>query len=376
MTSFVLRKPSIALAGGCLALVLLATSCATKAEKTDVPAKAENTDISALLKTAASGSGQERTTAIDHLGDQQASAAIVVPALHKLLEDKDPLVRWHSARSLGDFGEQAKEAVPDLQKQLKHEDPIVAYHAAVALGKIGDKSDATVDALVTAVTHPDKRVARAAIAALRNLKPGPARVSAALEKALEADDDAVVMYAIDAIVEHGKEAAPLLNAMLKHPRTAYIAAAAIEQIGPDAKDTVPALVDLLSETKHSQMQIQTLLALGRIGPDAKPAAPQIITLMESTQDATVPVAAAFALGAIGATDADPNLRAALTKDNAFLQMVSAWALAKLHPEDAALKQQALDKLTAGSKSDDEAIRSAAEKGLKSLAPPEKPAATP
>ena len=58
--------------------------------------------------------------------------------------------------------------------------------------------------------------------------------------------------------------------------------------------------------------------------------------------------------------------AAAKEDNQFLSMVAAWSLAKLHPDDADLKKQAVDKLNAGLKSDDEAIRQAADKGLKAL----------
>jgi HEAT repeat protein len=361
-------------------MLLVSASCATRE-------KDQATDVAAQLKTATTASGQDQYKAIDHLGDDPESAATVVPALEKLLDDKDPQVRWRAERALGDFGDKAKEAVPELQKELTNDgandgankgaddDAVVDYHAAIALGKIGDKSEATVDALVTAATNPDKRVARAAIAALRRLKPGPQKVGVALEKALEDDDSAVVMFAIDAIVEHGKEASPLLIELLKRPRTSFVACAAIEQIGPDAKDTVPALVELLKESKHSQLEIQALLALGKIGAAAEPAVPTVIAVAEKSQDATVPVAAVYALGSIGTKDkaADAHLRAALAKDNAFLQMVAAWALAKTHPDDASLKQQALDKLSAGAKSDDEAIRSAAAKGLASLAPPDKPA---
>jgi HEAT repeat protein len=85
----------------------------------------------------------------------------------------------------------------------------------------------------------------------------------------------------------------------------------------------------------------------------------------------VPVAAAYALGSIGAKDADAALRAAMTKDNEFLQMVAAWAVAKLNPDDPATIKTAVEKLVQGLKSDNPSIRSAAAKGLQSLkAPPE------
>jgi HEAT repeat protein len=145
-----------------------------------------------------------------------------------------------------------------------------------------------------------------------------------------------------------------------------VACAAIEQIGPDAAGTVPALVDLLGDTKHSHLLIQTLLALASIGPEAKPASAHIIPLLEHSTDATVPVAAAYALGSIGAADADKALKKAATSSNSFLQMVATWSLAKIHPEDVQLKQQAMQKLETGIKSKDPAVQAAAENGIKLL----------
>jgi HEAT repeat protein len=188
----------------------------------------------------------------------------------------------------------------------------------------------------------------------------------ALKIALSSDDEAVAARALEAIIELGPQAVPFLKEAIQDPETVYLACAAIQQIGPEAADTTPLLIELLGETKHSQLQIQALLALAHIGPAAKAGAPAAMKMLEHSTDTTVPVAAAFALGSIGATDADDALRAALTKPNPFLQMVAAWSLAKIHPDDATLKQQAMDKLNAGLKSDDPAIRGAAEKGLKLL----------
>ena len=333
------------------------------------PCLAQKADPAATLKIAVGGTGQERYVAIDDLGERHESATTVVPALQKLLADEEPQVRWRSARALGDYESQAQGAAAALRGLLKDSDPIVQYHAAVALGKVGDKSDATVQALVGAVTSPDGRVARAAISALRNLEPDPKHVVVAMKGVLASDDDAVVLHAIEAIVERGGAAAPLLNEALKQPETAYIAAAAIQHIGPEARATVPALTKLLGETKHSQVLIQALLALASIGPDAQSAAPQIVPLLKSTTDETVPVAAAYALGSIGAKNADAELKAAVNSDNAFLQMTAAWALAKNHPEDQDLVKQAVAKLTQGLSNSDASIQTAAAKCLESLNAP-------
>lgn len=325
-----------------------------------------------MLKTATTGTGKDQYTAIDDLGERHKSASTVVPALAKLLTSDDAQVRWRTARTLGDYRAKAIATAPALRALLADKDLTVQTHAAIALGKIGDTSDETVAALVKSATTPDPRIARAAIAALGELKPGPERVTAALDSALASDDQAVAVHALEAIVERGADAVPLLKAALARPKTAYLACAAIEQIGPPAADAVPAIVAMLDTTKHSQLQIQGLLAIAAVGPAAKSASPQIIPLLGHATDATVPVAAAFALGSIGAADADAQLKQALTKNgNPFLQMIAAWSLAKIHPQDEALVKQAVEKLTQGLANKDDEIRTAAARALEMLkAPPE------
>lgn len=374
MRSFFGRSSARVGSGIIVVAGLIATSsCAERKEPAPAadsselaPVAPTREDMTKLLESATTGTGQARYVAIDDIGERAAESNLIVPDLIKNLDDSDPQVVWRSERALGDYGEEAVSAAPKLRELLTNKDPVVQHHAAVALGRVGDTSEATVDALVTAVGSPDGRVSRAAVGALKNLKPGPVKVAAALKKAMTAQDSAVAAQALEAIVEIGPKSVPLLNEALKDPATAYLAASAAEEMGPDAAEAVPALAELLSQTKHSQLQIRVLLALGRIGPAAKSAAPQIEAVMASSQDATVPVAAAFALGSIGATDADAALKAAAAKDDPFLSMVAAWSLAKLHPDDAEMKQQAMDKLNAGMKSDDPAIKGAAEKGLKMM----------
>jgi HEAT repeat protein len=326
-------------------------------------------DVAALLKTAKEGSGKAQLKAIDHLGVLRDNATVVVPALRELIKSDDDMVQWHSARALGGYGELAQEASPDLVKILRDNDPIVQYHAAIALGKLGDKSDPVVTALVNSATSNDPRVARAALSALRHLKPGPEKVTAALKNALNSNDQAVTLHALEAIVAEGGKASPLLKESLKEPKTAYLACAAIEQIGPDAASTVPELTDLLGKTKHSQLLIQALLAVASIGPQAAPAETAILPLLQSTTDSTVPVAAAYALGSIKAKNADAQLKAAQGKDNTFLHMVATWALARIHPDDEQMMKDAVGVLTKGLTSSDAKMRTAAAKGLQVLQPP-------
>lgn len=325
-------------------------------------------DTQQLLKEARQATGLDRYDAIDDLGEQAQQAEVVVPALLRLLADPDTQVQWRAARSLGDFEGSAEGAVRPLTELLASPDAAVQYHAAVALARIGNVDEATIDALVSLAIGPDARVARAAIASLRRLKASPQIVAAALKQAMASDDQAVVVHAMEAVVELGPKAAPLLIEALQDPRTVYVACGAIEQMGADAAPTVPALDELLATSKHSHLQIQALLALASIGPPARSATGQIVTLMNNSQDATAPVAAAYALGAIGAVDADAALRAAAKKHDPLLQMMAVWALAKIHPDDEPLRSHALELLHQGLTSKEPAVHDAAEKAIAALSP--------
>ncbi len=63
--------------------------------------------------------GQVRELAVVRLGDIGASAAGEVPALAKLLEDKNGNVRMQAAIALGKMGAAAQSAVPALEKALR-----------------------------------------------------------------------------------------------------------------------------------------------------------------------------------------------------------------------------------------------------------------
>jgi HEAT repeat protein len=353
--SFFVRSCAVTLIG---VLGILVATC-----------KADSPETDAALERAAKSTGQQQYAAIDDLGERHEDAARAVPALQKLLSNKDPQVRWRAARALGDYDAQATVAAADLRKRLADSESVVQYHAAVALGRIEDRSDETVKALISLATSKDPHLARAAIASLRNLKPGPERVLDALSAALKSDDEAVTLHALEAIVEQGAQSMPLIKEALKRPETAYLACAAVEQIGPDAAPALPELVDLLGKTKHSQLVIQTLLAIASIGPGAESAAPKVVPLLDWPHEDTVPVAAAYALGSIGAKSADAALKKAEAKQDPFLKMVAAWARAKLNPNDKQLMTSAVDALTKGLGSKDAEMRTAAAKGLELLSPP-------
>jgi HEAT repeat protein len=92
-----------------------------------------------------------------------------LPALARLLKDRDEAVREAAVRSLGKLGPAAKETVPQLVKLLTNDGlSQVRIAAAVALGEIGPDALSAVAKLQQAV-RDDRVVEPAAKKALEKL---------------------------------------------------------------------------------------------------------------------------------------------------------------------------------------------------------------
>jgi HEAT repeat protein len=113
--------------------------------------------------------------------------------------------------------------------------------------------------------------------------------------------------------------------------------------------------------------MQAMLALAAIGPPAASAAPVLMEAL-SSDDGSLRFAAVFALGSLRAEEADAVLRKAAADPDDFLAEVATWALAKIHPDDAEIREQALKKLRAGLTSELPKVRAASTSGLSDLAP--------
>jgi len=67
-------------------------------------------------------------------------ARAAIPALIEALEDHNEFVRWHAAQAIGGFGSDAKAAIPTLRRMLEGEKPPTSLHAASALAQLGETS--------------------------------------------------------------------------------------------------------------------------------------------------------------------------------------------------------------------------------------------
>src|SRR5262249_13179187 len=155
----------------------------------------------------------------------------VDPLINKLT-GKSVKVRGQAANDLAALGE---VAVPALVKVLKGKDENARGHACVALAKIGPAAKEAVPALV---------------ASLNEKKGSTVPANAAL-----------------ALGRIGKAAVGALAEALKS-KEAHVrehAASALKDIGPDAREAIPALIVLAKDNKAGLARMFALDALGNIG---------------------------------------------------------------------------------------------------------------
>jgi HEAT repeat protein len=320
--------------------------------------------VEELIAVVSGDDADAALAAIDELGGMGPSAATATAALSAALKHENADIRRGAAKALGGIGEGAKAAVETLTEALGDDVPAVRAYAAFALGRIGKPAESAATKLVECAFDSDELVRRAALRAIRSINP-PAEVTEPLVmKILEEGDPSVIMPALHTLAEDGVKAVPRLRERLKHERAAYWACVVLAAIGPEAKDAVPELVEVLGN-QDPDTRMQALLALGEIGPDAKAAVPAILKSLQTDEFDDVRNAAAFALGRIGQQSDEINaaLVAAAKSGKPFLRLVSLWAIARINPQHLRAVQYAADVIVDALKSDDKHLRQAAAQAL-------------
>ena len=103
-----------------------------------------------------------------------------------------------------------------------------------------------------------------------------------LIKALDNENQAARKEARDGLVHIGHPAVPALIGALKHEQqwVRWEVAEALGKIGPDAKDAVPALIDVFLHDKMNTPRRAAAEGLMGIGPSAKAAVPALIEKLD------------------------------------------------------------------------------------------------
>jgi HEAT repeat protein len=260
----------------------------------------------------------------------------------------------------------AEPSVAELTAALKSPDAMVRAHAVQSLGQLGPAAKPAVADLANLVKDPDAKVRRQVIGALAAIRPGIEVSRGIFASLMEDADPGVRLRAMSAIADAGPAAVPVLVEALKNDKVAYWACLVLRDIGPDAKDAVPALTEALG-SKQPQVPREALLALAAIGEPAASAVPRIAAMIDDGLHRT---AATYALGAIGKipTDVETKVRANVKSEDKLLSTASFWTLARLHPEDKEIRREVTERLAERLKEQDPNVRAWAAQGLAALPP--------
>ncbi len=210
-------------------------------------------------------------TALEMLQKVDAPPKSAVPALTKLAKDPNHPTRVAAIKLLGKVGEPALPALRELLAKANAEDRHDLYQAILPLGDKAAPLLPELQAYLIESRWWDEEENLFAI--FKNCGPAGARGLASVLKSLY------------------DPKSPFLDAANERARTVL---KALGPIGPQAKDAVPVLIELLSE--HVTLRPQVLETLGDIGPSAKEAIPAVQAL---TNDPAVGPAARAALKRMG-----------------------------------------------------------------------------
>lgn len=295
------------------------------------PLSAQEKPLAELIAAAKSGETAARLKAIAQLGAEGSEAA--VEPLAQLLKDESAEIRAHAAAALGEIGGPAKSAAPALVELLKDE---------------------------------DAQVRRQGVHAIMAIRPGPKVTVPLAVELLEDGDAGVRLRVLNAISEAGPAALPSLIEALSNKKAAYWACLVLRDMGPAAKDAVPALTKLLDDPRP-EIRREAILALAAMEGDSEPAVPKIVALLK---DPEVAVAATYALARNGFIpgNAEEIIRRNISSEDGLLSTTSLWALAKVHPDDASLRRDVTRKLIARLKDKDPFVRVQAARALAALPP--------
>ncbi len=220
-----------------------------------------------------------------------------VQALRNALQSDKKATRLDALRSLSVIGRDsrdavralAKPAVPDLINALQDKDDDVRMEAATALGQIGSNAASAVEPLIAALRDGQHPVASA----------GAIQVSASAIRAL------------GEIGPSAKSALPALAKMVEDPQHRFHiwALHAFWRVGPkgpaEASIVVPKLIARLSTSKNPRERVWPADILAEIGPAARDAIPALSTAA-ADPDPELRVAAKKALSAVTGAKEKPE----------------------------------------------------------------------
>lgn len=274
-----------------------------------------------------------RAVAADALGSIGPAAQPAVPELARLIGPA-ATARWPIAIALTRIGGDGSEAAtPVFIDGLKASDEPTKWDSLFYIQRMGPRGGAAVSALRKLLKNEEENVDIREIAVFTVGKIGPDARDAIpdLLPLLGGDDETLRQRAAVSLAEIGAAAMPGVIGQLKgNPAARYWAAYALERMGPAAASAGAALIDRLRSDGDTDVRGAAAAALGEIGPDARGGADALTAALQD-KESRVRILAAEALWKLEKTPdrALPILSKELASKDAPARREAAEALGRL-----------------------------------------------
>ena len=195
-------------------------------------------------------------------------AKTAVPALVKLLKEGRPRYPYAVVFALCQIGPSAKEALPAIGRAMRDAPAHYEDQGQGCVSCLGDLGEAAIPLIVELLEEKDAYFKRECARALGTIGPAAKRTTPKLEALLKHESPEVQVQAAIALwrIEKHAGAIPALAAMLMQPGpAAAFAAYGLWEIGPDAKEALPALKEALKD-ERADVQQAALATLQKIDP--------------------------------------------------------------------------------------------------------------
>ena len=298
--------------------------------------------VSHLMKALEDPDYIVRKNAARALGIIGPPARESVSGLCALLKgDASQQVRQEAAMALGMIHARPEESVPALLRAFKDSDEWARMRAISAVGRFGPEAASALPTLAPLLEQPAGQRTNAGVTALGAMQLIGEPAKPYLLKAL--NNKLSRSLAVEGLGSMGApEALPEILKLLKDSDASVRVAAARALWKLDPKQTatvVPVLIEGVKDQKHWAVRGRAIFVLGEIGPAAKESVPALCEALKDKYE-DIRALAAISLGNMGATakPAVPELRAALKDEDGGVREKAAKALEKIDKATPALLQ--------------------------------------
>ena len=258
-----------------------------------------------------------------------------------LKDDASQQVRQEAAMALGMIHARPEESVPALLRAFKDSDEWARMRAISAVGRFGPEAASALPTLAPLLEQPAGQRTNAAVTALGAMQLIGEPAKPYLLKAL--NNKVSRSLAVEGLGNMAaRDAIPEIMKLLKDSDASVRVAAArsLWKLDPSqAATVVPVLIEGVKDQKRWAIRGRAIFVLGEIGPAAKESVPALREALKDKYE-DIRALAAISLGNMGATakPAVPELRAALKDEDGGVREKAAKALEKIDKATPALLQ--------------------------------------